>query len=507
MRVAQTQFQMKTAIRALVIASAFAAGAFPQGIIDTARVPFVVNVAAAVTAQPPSGATGVAQASRNVAANKADTLAILLRDLGGTSVSHRPQGQANASATVRYSRGGVLLQLPPESYKNAEISLFSVNGRQILRGKASASNAGEINISRPNMAAGVYLLSVRGVNGSSFATRMTHQGGNLGISAAFGSEAFLSKTSANYGTWTITVSAPGYVDSTYPFSPVKGPNPTQNITLRQTGPGPNTQIGCTRAGLNTAVDTYIAALKASDHTLMPLSAAAKYSEYDNASIQNYRTGSVTPTVSNFGEGLWKKPRTVDFHRSLIDTAACATFTEVIINKDSKDANDPPYITGVRLNVSGGQISEVHVLVTVPGDWLFNAANYYNYSSKEDWGELPANQRLTRERLRDDAEAYFKYFRDTTDKTVNVPWGIPCARLEGGAYTNPMNSPTATCKVGVPSLGMSIPTIWWLADVDYGMAVLFVYFGGADSHLFRILPTGYRYIHTLTAMKQSDYVAP
>jgi len=263
-------------------------------------------------------------------------------------------------------------------------------------------------------------------------------------------------------------------------------------------------LGCSRTGLTAAVDAYLAALKAGDYTLMPLSATAKYSEYDNASKQSYSTSGMTlnPSVSKFGEGLWKKPRKVDFHRNLIDVTACASFTEVIINKDSKDSNDPPYVIGVRLDISGNQISEVRVLATSTGDWAFTATGYYNYSTKEDWGELPSDKHLTPERLRSDAEAYFKYFRD---KTVNVPWGIPCARLEGGAYTG--DHPTATCNVGVPDLNMDIPTIWWLADVDYGMVVLFVYFGGADSHLFRILPTGYRYIHTLTAMKQSDYAAP
>ncbi|MDR1829206.1 MAG: hypothetical protein LBQ76_00375 [Candidatus Fibromonas sp.] len=261
-------------------------------------------------------------------------------------------------------------------------------------------------------------------------------------------------------------------------------------------------FGCSRAGLTAAVDSYLAALEAGDHTLMTLTSAAKYSEYDNASKQDYRTGSVTPTVSKFGEGLWKKPRIVNFHRNLIDVADCATFTEVIINKDSKNANDPPYVIGVRLDVSGSQISEVRVLATSTEDWAFTATGYYNYSTKEDWSELPVSQHLTREQLKNDAEAYFKYFRN---KDVEVPWGTQCARLEGGAYTG--DRPGATCNIGVPNLNMDLPTIWWLADVDYGMVVLFVYFGGADSHLFRILPTGYRYIHTLTAMKQSDYQAP
>jgi len=318
---------------------------------------------------------------------------------------------------------------------------------------------------------------------------------NSGVSSS-------SRASSNSGgvsSSSRASSSGGASSSSRTGSSSSGTSSATSSSLGTTGGG---TIDCSRAGLTAAVDSYLAALKAGDYTSMPLASAAKYNEYDNASKQDYRTGSVTPTVSKFGEGLWKKPRTVDFHRNLIDVTACASFSEVIINKDSKDSNDPPYVIGVRLNVSGGQISEVHVLATTTGDWAFTASGYYNYSTKEDWSELPVNQHLTRERLKSDAEAYFKYFRN---KDVEVPWGTRCARLEGGAYTG--DGPNATCNIGVPNLSMDISTIWWLADVDYGMVVLFVYFGGADSHWFRILPTGYRYIHTLTAMKQSDYQAP
>ena len=500
------QILKKTAGKALFLASAIAAGASAQG-GDTAYVPFKVNVNAKVTAVSPSAAT----TEKNVRAGaNTDTLVLPLGK--PSSVSYRPQGAANAPAAIRYSRGNAALKLNPLQYGSAEISLFSVNGKRVLRGKASASKAGEANISKSNVVAGVYTLSVRGIDGSSFASRMAHHGGKLNINVAFGSGNVLPAAAAGgYGTWRITVGAAGYVDTVYDFSPDKGVNPIQNITLRQGSSG-GSQFGCTRAGLNAAVDAYIAALEAGDHTLLPRADTAKYSEYDNASEQKYSYSggqmktTLTPTVSKFGEGLWKKPRKVDFRRSLIDTVACAAFTEVIINKDSKNANDPPYVIGVRLDVSGNQISEVRVLVTSTEDWAFTATGYYRYTTDEEkaggWDVLPANQRLTRERLRDDAEAYFKYFRD---KTVTVPWGTRCARLEGGAYTG--DGPNASCNVGVPNLNMDISTIWWLADVDYGMVVLFVYFGGADSHLFRILPTGYRYIHTLTAMKQSDYVAP
>ncbi|MCL2220215.1 MAG: hypothetical protein FWC23_08800 [Chitinispirillia bacterium] len=267
--------------------------------------------------------------------------------------------------------------------------------------------------------------------------------------------------------------------------------------------------GCTRELLTAAVDSYLEALDKGDYTLMPLTSNARYVENDRQARQG------RDRVVPFGEGLWSAPVTVDHHMNLIDVDQCATFTEVIAA-----ANDPQYIFGVRLSVnatgetsilrnpgmmmkgaasSGFEISEVNVVLTQEGDWLFDANNYLRYSKAEDWSVLPVGQRISRAELLAGAEAYFKYF---SDKTVEVPWGIPCARLEGGAYTG--DRPNSTCNIGVPDLSMNIPTIWHLADVDHGMIVLYVFFGGPDTHLFRILPTGYRYIHTLTAMLQSSF---
>jgi hypothetical protein len=52
-------------------------------------------------------------------------------------------------------------------------------------------------------------------------------------------------------------------------------------------------------------------------------------------------------------------------------------------------------------------------------------------------------------------------------------------------------------VGVPDQGFAPQPRDHLVDVDYGMVVLLLNLGGADSHLFRILDTGIRYVHTLT----------
>jgi hypothetical protein len=240
-----------------------------------------------------------------------------------------------------------------------------------------------------------------------------------------------------------------------------------------TGTGGTGTIGCDRAGLEAAVNSYLAALGAGNPASMPLTSSASYLEND-------------ATVA-LGQGLWLTPLQPDFHRNLLDVDSCASFTEVIIASGSH-----PYVLGVRLRVTGAQISEVYVVATDQGDWGFNAADYLRYSQAEDWSLVPADQRLTRQQLHDAGFAYFAFWGD---KTVQVPWGSPCARLEGGLYTG--DYPGSSCSIGIPDGGFAPQPRDYLVDVDYGMVVLFLNLGGTDTHLFRVLSTGIRYVHTLT----------
>lgn len=59
--------------------------------------------------------------------------------------------------------------------------------------------------------------------------------------------------------------------------------------------------------------------------------------------------------------------------------------------------------------------------------------------------IPEEDRDTREVIQAAGDAYADLFND---KSVTVPWGTPCARLEGGAYTG-NGSDTDSCDVGVP----------------------------------------------------------
>jgi len=191
---------------AFFIAVAFSLG-FAQE-IDTAYVPVFVNVDANVAIEPPAGSLHTG-AVRDMTANKLDTLKLLLKD-ASTPVLPGQQRQAN---------------------KNADISLFSINGKQVLRGKASA-----------NIPEGVYLLLVKGVGGSSFASKpIVHNGGELSINVAFGSGDFSAGTvrkEAGLEAWTVKVQTV-WMDTAYAFYPVTGVNEVQNIILLRSSSSSN----------------------------------------------------------------------------------------------------------------------------------------------------------------------------------------------------------------------------------------------------------------------------
>ncbi len=242
------------------------------------------------------------------------------------------------------------------------------------------------------------------------------------------------------------------------------------------------QNACTRESLQAKVDVYINALKKGAPSLMPLAPGAKY-------IENRKE-------TNFKEGVWRKPLVVDFHRSLLDTELCETYTEIISASGSH-----PYVIGTRLKITGDTIAEVEALVTDEDDWLFNASNYLKYSSQENWSILPPEMRSDRQTLIRVANAYFDVFKDPSSAN-EVPWNIPCARLEGGMYTNPENKPDASCTEGPPLEGsVEITNRRFIVDVDMGTVVGLAYFGDEngwpDSHIFRLENGKMRYVHTLT----------
>ena len=250
------------------------------------------------------------------------------------------------------------------------------------------------------------------------------------------------------------------------------------------------QAACTRNMLKTAADSYVAAQEAGDVTKMSLAEDAKF--FENMSEVKK------------ADGLWNTPLKIDQSRSFLDTTRCKTFTEVIVTKGKH-----PYVLGTRLTVLGGKITEVNGLVTDRGDWLFNAKAYLKFSSAEYWGTLTANEQIDGQGLIDAANRYLDLF---SDKFIDAPWGIPCARLEGGAYSNRNNDPHATCNVGVPDGVLYIVNRSYVVDKEKGVVNVFCRFGDSragmpDSHTFRLVKGEYRNIHTLSVNLNPDQPSP
>jgi len=247
------------------------------------------------------------------------------------------------------------------------------------------------------------------------------------------------------------------------------------------------QVSCTREGLKAAADLYIAAQMKGDILALPLAKGPGY-------VENFK-------VVNISEGLIQKTMKIDHHRSLLDTATCQTFTEVIVT--DKDA---PYVLGTRLRVNHALIAEIEMLWTTTGYWGFNADNYLKYSSSEDWGVIPVAKRDSRATLVSAANAYLDAFLE--GKVDLVPWGFPCNRTEGGMHTG-QGVAADSCQVGVPS-GVNIANRHFVVDETIGAVVAFCTFGAGaatggsgapDTHLFRVENGKLRFVHTLTHLLQ------
>jgi len=234
---------------------------------------------------------------------------------------------------------------------------------------------------------------------------------------------------------------------------------------------------CTRDFLKAEAEKYVAAQTAGKPTTLTANVTSTI-----AYTQDFKT-------ADLAAGILSKPLKVDFTRSLFDTTACAIFTEIVAASST-----PPYVIGTQLRFSPeGVLNKVETLATTTGDWFFNAANTLKYSKEEAWSEIPADKQDTRAAIQAAGDAYLDLFND---KSVKVPWGKPCARLEGGTYMQP------DCNVGVPS-GLKMTNRRYVIDELVGAVGIFLGFGGniPDSHTFRLEGGKIRYVHTLTIMKQ------
>lgn len=241
--------------------------------------------------------------------------------------------------------------------------------------------------------------------------------------------------------------------------------------------------GCTRESLQYIADRYVMAQNEGMSLYVPLGGWVNYNE-------NFEMSSMT-----YGGVLAKKLK-VDWSQALLDTTTCRIFSQLIVT-DPAD----PYVIATMMNTSGGapgangSVSTFEVITSQPKDWLFDAAKTLYYAQRQDWGIIPEARRNTRAEIRAAADAYLDLFKD---KNAVVPWGTPCARLEGSVYTG-KGQPDDTCNVGVPE-NIDMTDRSYVIDEARGAVAVFLKMGPnkrPDAHVFRIEDGKIRFIRTTT----------
>ncbi|KUJ13430.1 uncharacterized protein LY89DRAFT_754174 [Mollisia scopiformis] len=248
---------------------------------------------------------------------------------------------------------------------------------------------------------------------------------------------------------------------------------------------------CSREMLKNATDAYISAQSSGHSTAMATSLSPNISYTENEKPVDIKTGVLTRSLK------------IDLNRTIHDTIACGTWTELIVTDPTH-----PYVIQTRMLFNDSKITTMESIVTQKGDWAFNATGYLYWDSMEKWDPIPAEKRDTRAVIQAAGDAYFDRFDNIN---VTVPFGTPCARLEGGAYTGANNLTANTCYLGLPST-TKVTNRRYIVDETMGVVSMFLGFPGLDrsqgmapmpdGHTFRVEGGKIKYIHTVSSCVQA-----
>ena len=246
---------------------------------------------------------------------------------------------------------------------------------------------------------------------------------------------------------------------------------------------------CSRDMLQELADTYVEAQSTGNAAMLPLAAGSYYGENDQA--------------MEIAEGVLTEALTVDFTRSFHDTTLCATFIELVAATHAH-----PYVIHTRMEATDeGEVTTMELVVTDEGDWVFGADAFLTHTQAEDWGEIPVDQRDTREAIQAAADAYINNWGNPD---LPVPHGTPCARLEGRLYTGSRDPEGQTCTMGAFPRPLVTGNRRYVIDETIGAVTIFHDFPFIDAGLgpdhpgtpasqqFRVLDGMNRYIHEVTA---------
>ncbi|MEP7351625.1 MAG: hypothetical protein ABI824_00195 [Acidobacteriota bacterium] len=259
---------------------------------------------------------------------------------------------------------------------------------------------------------------------------------------------------------------------------------------------------CSRAGLSATAELYVAAQMQGDTRRLP----AKFVPGMGREVSGLPVAVRLGVSENFGTGggLWGKPLKIDQHRNILDATICEAFTEGLVT-DKVD----PYAFGTRLHIATevpGETSDVprDVVGEIEIVWAskdkrdldrsFDVDSYLRNSSTEDWSDIPAATRDTRDRLQSVANTYLDAL--LKGQADVEPWGLPCARPAANG----------SCQVSVPSGTVNIENRHYVIDETIGAIAVFCTLGvdptsgrirTPDLHVFRVENGKVRYVHAIT----------
>ncbi|KRA83900.1 hypothetical protein ASD76_07800 [Altererythrobacter sp. Root672] len=146
------------------------------------------------------------------------------------------------------------------------------------------------------------------------------------------------------------------------------------------------QGACSRELLQGIADNWISGVKKGSPFEMNLGEWVDYRE-------NLEIGFLSAFFDN-------QARTVDFSRALLDTTSCKTFVEAVLLNPER-----PMVLTTQLTNGFFGVGPIDNLVTDKGDWKFDAKTTLDSVKAEQWTEIPADKRMSRQDLTAAANAW------------------------------------------------------------------------------------------------------
>ncbi|KAF2252142.1 hypothetical protein BU26DRAFT_421118 [Trematosphaeria pertusa] len=246
---------------------------------------------------------------------------------------------------------------------------------------------------------------------------------------------------------------------------------------------PLARADCDKTTLSKAADAYVAAQTAGSIAALQDSFASNWTYQENNKVIDHQ------------KGVLHKSLKIDHRRTNYDLVQCATYTELI-------SASGPYTLATQIrHASDGKVTSIDTIAATTNSWIFNASKTLEYVKQEKWDPIPKEKQDSREAIQAAGDAYMDMWSDA-HAHEKVPWGTPCVRLEGSAYTG-KGQPDDSCQPGIPSNHSQAPNTHrrYVIDQEMGSVSIFCVWEhmmmAADSHEFRLENGKLRYVHTMT----------